>query len=153
MLCRGRHKLHLIRNTFKYASKKYWGQIAADLKPIYRAPTREAAWAAFEEFEEKWAKPYPAIGQLCRNAWEQFVPFLDHDVEIRTVLCSTNALVGVPERPLPTRGHRPGPLPDRAGRPEVPVSGDQVTGPQGNRSATMDHALEASAQRVRDHLR
>jgi transposase-like protein len=29
--------IHLIRNTFKYASKRYWGQIAADLKPIYRA--------------------------------------------------------------------------------------------------------------------
>jgi transposase-like protein len=43
--------IHLIRNTFRYASKKYWGQIATDLKPIYRAPSREAAWAAFEEFE------------------------------------------------------------------------------------------------------
>ena len=69
--------IHLIRNTFRYASKKYWGQIAADLKPIYRAPSREAARAAFEEFKEKWGKPYPAIGQLWRNAWEQFVPFLD----------------------------------------------------------------------------
>ncbi len=70
--------IHLIRNTFRYASKKYWGQIAVDLKPIYRAPSREAAWAAFEEFEEKWGKPYPAIGQLWRNAWEQFIPFLDY---------------------------------------------------------------------------
>ncbi len=32
----------LIRNTFKYASKRYRGKIAADLKPIFRAPTREA---------------------------------------------------------------------------------------------------------------
>jgi len=35
--------IHLIRNTFRYASKKYWGQIAADLKPIYGAPSRDAA--------------------------------------------------------------------------------------------------------------
>ena len=82
-LCRCRRKAHLIRNTFRYASKKYWGQIAVDLKPIYLAPSRKAAWAAFEEFEEKWAKPYPAIGQLWRNAWEQFVPVLDYDAEIR----------------------------------------------------------------------
>lgn len=53
--------IRLIRNTFKYASKRYWGQIATDLKPIYGAPTREAAWRAFEEFEEKWGKPYRAI--------------------------------------------------------------------------------------------
>ncbi len=102
--------IHLIRNTFKYASKKYWGQIAADLKPIYRAPTREAAWAAFEEFEEKWGKPYPAIGQLWRNAWEQFVPFLDYDPEIRAVLCSTNAIESLNaryRRAVTVRGHFP----------------------------------------------
>lgn len=40
--------IHLIRNTFRYASKKYCGQIATDLKPIYGAPTREAAWRAFD---------------------------------------------------------------------------------------------------------
>jgi transposase-like protein len=70
--------IHLIRNTFRYASRKYWQQIATDLKPIYRAPTREAAWAAFEEFEEKWGTPYPAIAALWPSAWEQFVPFLDY---------------------------------------------------------------------------
>ncbi|RPF28000.1 IS256 family transposase [Georgenia muralis] len=59
--------IHLIRNTFRNASKKYWGQIATDLKPIYRAPSREAGWAAFEKFEQKWDKPYPAIGQLWRR--------------------------------------------------------------------------------------
>jgi transposase-like protein len=102
--------IHLIRNTFKFASKKYWGQVAADLKPIYRAPTREAAWAAFEEFEEKWGKPYPAISQLWRNAWEQFVPFLDYHPEIRAVLCSTNAIESLNaryRRAITVRGHFP----------------------------------------------
>lgn len=102
--------IHLIRNTFRYASKKYWGQIAADLKPIYGAPSPDAAWAAFEEFEEKWGKPYPAIGQLWRNAWEQFTPFLDYDVEIRKVLCSTNAIESLNaryRRAVSVRGHFP----------------------------------------------
>jgi putative transposase len=102
--------IHLIRNTFRYASKKYWGQIAADLKPIYGAPSPEAAWAAFEEFEEKWGKPYPAISQLWRNAWEHFTPFLDYDVEIRKVLCSTNAIESLNaryRRAVSVRGHFP----------------------------------------------
>ena len=102
--------IHLLRNTFKFASKKYWGQVAADLKPIYQAPSREAAWAAFEEFEEKWGKPYPAIGRLWRNAWEQFTPFLDYDVEIRSVLCSTNAIESLNaryRRAITVRGHFP----------------------------------------------
>src|SRR6476469_4294299 len=68
--------IHLIRATLRYASRKYWDQLARDLKPIYTAPTQEAAWAAFEELEEKWGKPYPAIPKLWRAAWEEFTPFL-----------------------------------------------------------------------------
>jgi transposase-like protein len=62
--------------TLRYASRKYWNQLARDLKPIYTAPTQEAAWAAFEELEEKWGKPYPAITKPWRAAWEEFTPFL-----------------------------------------------------------------------------
>ena len=102
--------IHLIRNTFRYASKRYWGQIAADLKPIYGAPSRDAAWRAFEEFDEKWGKPYPAISGLWRSAWEQFTPFLDYDAEIRKVLCSINAIESLNaryRRAVTVRGHFP----------------------------------------------
>jgi putative transposase len=68
--------IHLICGTFRYASRKYWPQLALDLKPIYTAVNADAAWAAFEELEEKWGKPYPAIPKLWRSAWEQFIPFL-----------------------------------------------------------------------------
>ncbi len=85
--------IHLIRATLRYASRKYWDQLAKDLRSIYTAPTVEAAWAAFEELEEKWGKPYPAIPKLWRAAWEEFTPFLAYDVEIRRVLFSTNAIV------------------------------------------------------------
>ena len=84
--------IHLIRATLRYASRKYWDQLAKDLRAIYTAPTVAAAWAAFEELEEKWGKPYPAIPKLWRAAWEEFTPFLAYDVEIRRVLFSTNAI-------------------------------------------------------------
>jgi transposase-like protein len=53
------------------------------------APPVDAAWAAFEELEEKWGKPYPAIPKLWRAAWEEFTPFhragtMDHAVGTRT---------------------------------------------------------------------
>ena len=70
--------IHLIRNTFRFASRKYWDQIAHDLRPVYTAATEAEALARFEEFEEKWGKPYPAISRLWRNAWSEFVPFLDY---------------------------------------------------------------------------
>jgi len=102
--------VHLIRGTFRYASKKYWESIAKDLRPIYQAATADAAWAAFEEFEEKWGKAYPAIPKLWRNAWEQFIPFLDYDLEIRKVLCSTNAIESLNaryRRAVNAKGHFP----------------------------------------------
>ena len=69
--------------------------MARDLRAIYPAPAAhaaEAAWAAFEELQEQWAKPYPAIGKPWRAARTEFVPFLDYDVQIRRVLFSTNAI-------------------------------------------------------------
>jgi transposase-like protein len=48
---------------------------------------------------EKWGARYPAIVKLWDNAWEEFIPFLDYDVEIRTVICSTRATRKF-ERPL-----------------------------------------------------
>ncbi|WP_396121936.1 transposase, partial [Aestuariimicrobium sp. p3-SID1156] len=60
-----------------------------DVRPIYTAPTAAAARDRFEEFAEKWGKPYPAIVRLWENAWAEFIPFLDYDVEIRKVICST----------------------------------------------------------------
>jgi putative transposase len=30
--------------------------------------------------------------RLWRSAWGQFIPFLDYDVDIRRVICSTNAI-------------------------------------------------------------
>lgn len=45
--------IHLLRNSFGYASKRHWPEIAVNLRPVYEAPTPEAAEAAFEEFAEK----------------------------------------------------------------------------------------------------
>ncbi|WP_369819264.1 transposase [Tessaracoccus sp. ZS01] len=53
---------------------------------------------AFEDFAEKWGKAYPAMIRLWRSAWAEFVPFLDYDLEIRKVLCSTNAIKSLSAR-------------------------------------------------------
>lgn len=102
--------LHLIRNTFRFASRKYWDQIAHDLRPVYTAASEAEALARFEEFEEKWGTPYPAISRLWRSAWSEFVPFLDYDVEIRKIICSTNAIESINaryRRAIRARGHFP----------------------------------------------
>jgi putative transposase len=102
--------IHLIRNTFRYASRKYWDQVARDLRPVDTAATEAEARARFEEFAEKWGRPYPAIRRLWENAWSEFVPFLDYDVEIRKIICSTNAIEPLDaryRRAVRVRGHFP----------------------------------------------
>ena len=102
--------LHLIRNTFRYASKRDWEAIARDLKPVYTAANEQAAKARFDEFTEVWADRYPAIIQLWTSAWSEFVPFLDYDAEIRRVICSTNAIESLNaryRRAVRARGHFP----------------------------------------------
>jgi transposase-like protein len=102
--------VHLIRNTFKYSSKRYWSEIARDLKPVYTAVNAAAAEAAFESFHEKWGTKYPAISKLWRNAWDNFIPFLDLDIEIRNLLSTTNAIETLNARfrkVIDARGHFP----------------------------------------------
>jgi putative transposase len=102
--------VHLLRNSFRYASKKDWSQIAKDLKPVYTAPSEAAALDRFAEFSGKWEKRYPAIIGLWTNAWAEFVPFLQFDNEIRTVICTTNAIESINariRRAVNARGHFP----------------------------------------------
>ena len=102
--------IHLIRNTFRLASKRDWDAIKRDVKPIYTAPSPAAARAALDELGEKWGDKYGAIIRLWENAWEEFIPFLDYDLEIRTVICSTNAIESLNaryRRAIRARGHFP----------------------------------------------
>jgi transposase-like protein len=82
--------VHLLRNSFKYASKRDWGPVARDLKPVYTAASEAEALDRFAEFSGKWEKRYPAIIRLRENAWAEFVPFLAFDRDIRTVICTTD---------------------------------------------------------------
>jgi putative transposase len=102
--------IHLIRNTFRYASRRYWDEMARDLRPVYTAPSEAAAKERWGEFAGKWGARYPAIVRLWEAAWSEFVPFLDYDTEIRRVIFSTNAIESLNaryRRAVRARGHFP----------------------------------------------
>jgi transposase-like protein len=102
--------IHLIRNTFRLSSRKYWDELKHDVRPIYTAVNSSAARVALDELTEKWGARYPAIIRLWNNAWEEFIPFLEYDVEIRRVICSTNAIESLNaryRRAIKARGHFP----------------------------------------------
>jgi transposase-like protein len=102
--------IHLLRNSFRYASKKDWAAIAKDLKLVYAAASESAALDAFVAFTETWGQRYPAIIKLWDNAWAEFVPFLAFDKEIRSVICTTNSIESLNSRirrAVNARGHFP----------------------------------------------
>jgi hypothetical protein len=83
---------------------------AKDLKPVYTAASEADAIDRFAEFFGKWEKRYPAIIRLWENAWAELVPFLQFDREIRTVICTANAIESINARlcrAVRARGHFP----------------------------------------------
>ena len=102
--------IHLLRNSFRLTSRKYWDQIARDLKLVYTSASAQAARSEFETFTDSWGQQYPALIRLWDNAWEEFTPFLAYDVEIRRILFSTNAIESLNaryRRAVRARGHFP----------------------------------------------
>jgi putative transposase len=103
--------VHLIRNSLDYASWKDRKALAAALRPIYAAPSAEAALAALDAFEEgEWGQKFPTVVSAWRRAWDRVIPFFAFPPEIRRVIYTTNAIESVNARLrkiIKTRGHFP----------------------------------------------
>ncbi len=84
--------VHQVRSSLNYVSWKQRKEVAADLKRIYQAATREEAELRLSEFAEKWDAQYPMISQSWRRSWEYLTPFFAHPPEIRRVIYTTNAI-------------------------------------------------------------
>ena len=84
--------VHMVRNSLKYVSWKQRKEVAGDLKTIYQASTAEQAEMCLTDFEEKWDKTHPSIGQSWRRNWDRIIPFFAYPPEIRKVIYTTNAI-------------------------------------------------------------
>jgi len=86
--------VHLVRASLHYVNWKERKQVAADLKPIYRAATAVEAEMNLESFVVRWDK-YKAIGKLWKENWEHVIPFFAFPAEVRKVIYTTNAVEGL----------------------------------------------------------
>lgn len=84
--------VHLVRNSLNYVSWKQRKEVAADLKTIYRAKTREEAEANLLAFAEKWDPKYPIISRTWQKHWQRLSTFFDYPDDIRKVIYTTNAI-------------------------------------------------------------
>ena len=84
--------VHLVRASLNYVNWKERKQVAADLKPIYRAATAVEAEMNLDQFIATWGHKYKAIGKLWKENWERVIPFFEFPDEVRKVIYTTNAV-------------------------------------------------------------
>jgi transposase-like protein len=84
--------VHLIRTSLVFVSWKDRKKIVPDLKAIYRADNADAALDRLSEFEERWGRQYPAIGQSWRRSWDYVIPLFSFPPAIRRIMYTTNAI-------------------------------------------------------------
>lgn len=87
--------IHQIRNSIKYVASKHHKAFMADLKPVYRAVSKEAAETALDELEAKWGQQYPVVLLSWRRKWENLSAYFRYPANIRKVIYTTNAIESV----------------------------------------------------------
>lgn len=94
----------------RFVSDKDRKKVAAGMRAIYTAPTLEAAQIALGEFDKQFGTQYPGAVDVWRNAWDDFIPFLDYPPELRKIVYTTNAIESINfqlRKITKNRGHFP----------------------------------------------
>lgn len=86
--------VHQIRNSLKYVASKDQKEFMRDLKPLYRAATKDQAEDALLTLEEKWGGKYPVVIESWQNNWEELSQYFQYTEPIRKIIYTTNAVEG-----------------------------------------------------------
>jgi transposase-like protein len=87
--------IHQIRNSLKYVASKNQKAFMADLKPVYRATSLEAAEVALDALDAKWGEIYPIVLKSWRSKWHQLSAYFKYPEPIRRIIYTTNAVEAV----------------------------------------------------------
>lgn len=66
-----------------------------DLKPVYRAVTKEAAEVALDKLDDKWGTMYPIVIKSWRRKWEHLSVYFKYPEAIRKIIYTTNAVEAI----------------------------------------------------------
>ena len=104
--------VHLVRNALRPVARRDAGQVAAELRKVYTAPSAEAAFDALAAFTESdWGRKYPQAARVWEQAWDDFTPFLAFSPPVRKMLYTTNSIESLNyqlRKVTKARGHFPG---------------------------------------------
>ena len=111
-----------MRAWLSYVGWKERKAVAADLKHIYPAPTREEGEQGLEEFAIKWESRYQMISKQWRANRERLAVFFAYPAEIRKVIYTTNAIESV-NKGGERSDQETRVVPEQRGGAEVDISG------------------------------
>lgn len=82
--------VHQIRNSLKYVASKDQKVFLSELKPVYKAVTKELAELNLEKLAEKWSKKYPVIIKSWQDNWHKLSTYFKYTEDIRHIIYTTN---------------------------------------------------------------
>lgn len=86
--------VHQIRNSLKYIASKDQKVFMSDLKPVYKAATKELAELNLETLAQKWNKKYPVVIKSWQDNWHKLSTYFKYTEDIRRLIYTTNTIEG-----------------------------------------------------------
>ncbi len=87
--------IHQIRSSIRYVASKNQKEFVSDLKPVYKAVSKDLAEKALSDLEEKWGKKYPMVIKSWKDKWENLSAYFKYPPEIRRIIYTTNIIESV----------------------------------------------------------
>jgi hypothetical protein len=140
--------LDLIRNTFRFASKAYWDQMARDLRPVYTAVSEHERFVEFGETSGEVSGERAALGERLDRV-RSLLGLLTRDPQGDLF----HQRGGIAPRSDAASDPRSRPFPHRTGGAQMSLLGGAQSRPHRQGKETLDEPMEGCTQRLRHHLR
>lgn len=86
--------VHQIRNSLKYVASKDQKEFMAELKPVYKAQTKDLAELNLGKLAEKWSKKYPVVIKSWQDNWQKLSTYFKYTEDIKRIIYTTNTIEG-----------------------------------------------------------
>jgi putative transposase len=84
--------VHQIRNSCRFVEWKYRGEFCKDLKKVYTAINRQAAFDELQVFKKKWQAKYKYAVDSWEENWENLTNYFEYPLELRKIIYTTNTI-------------------------------------------------------------
>jgi transposase-like protein len=86
--------VHQIRNSLKYVASKDQKEFLGELKPVYKAATKDLAELNLATLSNKWSKKYPVVIKSWQDNWHKLSTYFKYTEDIRRIIYTTNTIEG-----------------------------------------------------------